>query len=336
MDRLPELEHHVVRDVDEHRERADAGELQPRDHPRRGGASRVDVAHDARGEHGRADAAADGRLVADLDGEAVARGIHGCGLLDRVAEPRAGGVGVLAGHAADRERVAAVGRDVDLDGGVVQAEQRDRVGADGRVDAERREAQDALVVVAEAELAGGGDHAVGHVPVGRAGRDRERAGQHGAGQRHHDLVADEEVAGAADDAVHGVAAVGGRLAVGRDAHPAPPDGLAVGLRLLDELEHLAHDDRALELERVHVLLFEADPHEGGVHVFRSRARDEFDVLGEPAERHSHGSDHHSERSNGRPSGQRIQPWVRPPFRTAGRTGRLPRPSRACPARRCAA
>ena len=59
-------------------------------------------------------------------------------LLDRVAEARTGGVRVLARDAADRERVAAVGRDVDLDGDVVEAEQRDRVGADGRVDAERR------------------------------------------------------------------------------------------------------------------------------------------------------------------------------------------------------
>ena len=71
VDRLAELEHDVVRDVDEHRERADAGELQPRDHPRRRRAGRVDVAHDARREDGRADPAADRRLVADLDGEAV-------------------------------------------------------------------------------------------------------------------------------------------------------------------------------------------------------------------------------------------------------------------------
>jgi hypothetical protein len=111
-----------------------------------------------------------------------------------------------------------------------------------------------------------GDHAVGHVAVGLARGDRERAGQHRARQRHDDLVADEEVARAADDAVHRGAAVGRGLAVGRDAHLAPADGLAVGLRLLDELEHLAHDDRALQLEAVHVLLLEADLHEGGVHV----------------------------------------------------------------------
>ena len=70
------------------------------------------------------------------------------------------------------------------------------------------------MVVAEAELARRGDHAVGDMAVGLARRDRERTGQHGAGQRHDDLVADEEVVGAADDAVHGVSAVGRGLAVG--------------------------------------------------------------------------------------------------------------------------
>ena len=56
------------------------------------------------------------------------------------------------------------------------------------------------MVVAEAQLAGRADHAVGDVAVGLAGRDRERPGQHGAGQRDGDQVADGEVGGAADDA----------------------------------------------------------------------------------------------------------------------------------------
>ena len=185
------------------------------------------------------------------------------------------------------KRVAAVGRHVDLDGGVVEPEQGDRVGADRRVDAEGGEAQDAIVVVAEPELARRGDHAVGDVAVGLACRDRERTGQHRAGQGHDDLVAHEEVAGPADDAVHGLAAVGRGLAIGCDAHLAPADGLAVGLRFLDELEHLADDDGAVEFEGVHILFFETDLDEGGVHVFGRRARDEFDVLGKPAERHAH-------------------------------------------------
>ena len=48
VDRLAELEHHVVGDVDDERDRADAGELEPGDHPRRGRPGAVDAADDAR------------------------------------------------------------------------------------------------------------------------------------------------------------------------------------------------------------------------------------------------------------------------------------------------
>ena len=76
VDRLAELEHDVVRDVDEQRDRSDAGELQPRDHPCGRGTRRVDPAHDARREDGGADTTADRRLVADLDGERPSRDIR--------------------------------------------------------------------------------------------------------------------------------------------------------------------------------------------------------------------------------------------------------------------
>jgi hypothetical protein len=59
VDRLAELEHHVVRDVDERAE----SERMPASFSRAtihaGWAGRVDVAHDARDEHDAADAAAD-------------------------------------------------------------------------------------------------------------------------------------------------------------------------------------------------------------------------------------------------------------------------------------
>ena len=106
----------------------------------------------------------------------------------------------LAGDAADGQRVAAVGGDVDLDHVVAQAEQVDRVRADlGVAVRAPGEHQDAVVVVADAELAGGADHAVGDVAVGLARGDREAAGQHRAGQRDDDLVADGEVVRTADD-----------------------------------------------------------------------------------------------------------------------------------------
>ena len=61
-------------------------------------------------------------FVADLDGERVARDIRHRRLPRRVAEHRAGRVRVLARDAADRERVPAVGRDIDLDRRVVEPE----------------------------------------------------------------------------------------------------------------------------------------------------------------------------------------------------------------------
>ena len=101
------------------------------------------------------------------------------------------------------------------------------------------------------------------------------------------VAPDGETAADGGDAVHGIAAVGRRLTVGRDAHPAPADRLAVGLRLLDELEHLAHDDGTAELEVVHVLLFEADAHESLVQRPSRRTGNKVDVLRQPAQGNSH-------------------------------------------------
>ena len=164
---------------------------------------------------------------------------------------------------------------------VVQAEQGDRVGAELGVEAEALQQQDAVVLLAEAEFARGGDHAVGGVPVGLARGDRERAGQHGAREgRHHDLVADREVVGAADDAA------GLRLA---DIHLAPVDGLAVGLRLRLERQHLADHDGAFEAVRgaVDVFFFEADLHERGVDVFRGGVGGHIRELTKPAQWNAH-------------------------------------------------
>ena len=77
----------------------------------------------------------------------------------------------------------------------------DRVGAElGVAHQVGRQHQDAVVVVAGAELAGRADHAVADVSVGLAGGDREAARQRGAGQRDDHEVADGEVERTADDA----------------------------------------------------------------------------------------------------------------------------------------
>ena len=130
------------------------------------------------------------------------------------------------------------------------------------------------MVLADAELTHGGDHAGGEVPVGLARGDVEVARQHGAREGDHHLVAFDEVVGAADDALHagGVDAVAGQgllLALGDNPDLAPVDGLAVGLGFLDDAQHLAHHDRTLEGVRgaVDCFFFESDLDELGHDVF---------------------------------------------------------------------
>ena len=137
------------------------------------------------------------------------------------------------------------------------------------------------MVVTDAELAGRADHAVGDVAVGLAGADGEAAGQHRAGQRDDDEVADGEVVRAADDAA--------RLRFA-DVDLTPADGLAVLLRLVVQVEDPADDERtgdpvargldALDLEpdarsARRPALAVASP--GG----------QVDVLGQPAHRRAH-------------------------------------------------
>ena len=55
------------------------------------------------------------------------------------------------------------------------------------------------MVCAQVEFGRRADHAVGCSAVGLAGGDGEVAGQHGAGQRHHDQIADGEIGCPADD-----------------------------------------------------------------------------------------------------------------------------------------
>ena len=115
----------------------------------------------------------------------------------RVDEVEVVGAGDLAGHAAHRQAVAAVRGDREVEHDVVEAEHVGGVVA--RLGGARRQHQDAGVVGAEVQFGRRADHAVGGAAVGLAGGDGEVAGQRGAGQRHHDQVADGEVGCTADD-----------------------------------------------------------------------------------------------------------------------------------------
>ena len=320
MQRLADGEHHVVRHVDGERDRA---------HPRLGEAAlepgrrrpgRVDATHDAGDVAVAAAVPVDRRRVVEADRVAVCRGGRGLER-GRVAE-RPGraalGVPVLTGEAAHREAVAPVGRHVGLDGLLGEAEQRDRVvaGREGRgllLAEQPLQDDDPLVVVPESDLVLGADHPVGDVPVGLARRDGEVSGQDRSGQHDDDEVADLEVVGAADDLL--VRALGEHLAVLADVDGAPPDRLAVLLRLEREVEDPTDDERPGEVAAVQVLLLETHADEARGHVGAPGPGREVGVLGEPAERHTH---------------------VRPPSRTAARSGRRPRPSRASPGPRGAA
>lgn len=228
--RLAELQHHIVGDVDGERDRAHPGLLQPALQPDRGTRLGLQADDGARGEPVAADRVGDLHRVT----ERVRRGNVE---ERRVAQRQPVRDGGLAGHATHGEAVAAVGRDGDVEDLVDELEQLDRIGADLVL---RRQHDDAVrTVVAHAELVGGADHAVRGPAVRLARGDREVAGQHGAREDHDDLVADGEVAGSADDLLRLTGAVGGA-----DVDGAEADGLLEALQLLDG-QYLSDDQGPL-------------------------------------------------------------------------------------------
>ncbi len=147
------------------------------------------------------------------------------------------------------------------------------------------------MVVAQAQLAFGGAHAVGDVAVGLARLDLEVARQDGARQGHDDLLAGGHVRRAADDAArHLVAVLVGLVVLVADVDVAPVDDLAVLLRFRGGVDHVADDDRTGDLGGVDLLLFEADLHQILGKLFVGKAFRNLDVVLEPINiNHWHGS-----------------------------------------------
>ena len=267
---LAQLEHHVVGDVHDQRDRPHPGAEQAPLHPPRGRGLRVDAVH-AAGDEARAP------VVGEGDRPGLPRGVGHEDAARRVDVVHVRGGRDLARQPAHRERVAAVGRDVELDHRVVRAEQRQRVVA--RLCGVRGQHQDARVVGPDAELPDRGDHPVGHVPVGTARGDREAARQHGARERDDHEVADGEVGGPADHAPWSALP---------DVDLAPPDRLLEPGQLLD-LQHAADFDRSGDLgRRMDLLDLEPDAHERLGRRFHRRQVG--DVLGQPGLQHTHESD----------------------------------------------
>ena len=333
MQRLAQVEHDVVGDVDGQGDGTHACGGEAVLHPGRRRGVRVDAAHEAGDVSIASGAPVDGAgVLGDDDVEAaLPDGGHAVGVQPRVGgvggvgEAGTGGVGVLAGHAAHGEAVAAVRGHVDLQDLLPQAEDADGVGPGcGRFLAlvavlgqPLLEHDDAGVILPDAELAGRADHAVGDVPVGLARGDAEVAGQDGAGQAHDDVVTDVEVVGAADDAAAGqvgglLAGAGGVVVLGADVDAAVVDDLAVGLLLGLAGEDLADDEGAGDGRRNDALLLQAHAHEVGGELLGAQAGGDVDVLAQPF----NGDVGH----------------VSFPFRwcrTAGRSGCRPRRCHAC-------
>ena len=213
-------------------------------------------------------------------------------------------MGVFASNPAHGEGVPAIGSHVDLRGVVVETKQRQCVCSGIGVQAEPREHQDAVVVLAYAQLTHRGDHARRDVAVGLPRGDPEVSGQHCTRQRDDDFIAHGEIVGAADHTLHAV----GRNALAlqllglplrHHSDLTPVDGLAVLLRLRRFLQDFPDDDRTAELisGTMHVLFLQPDRDQRGHQVLGRAIGGEAGVFTNPRQRDAHG--------------------LRPPIRSAG-------------------
>ena len=168
---------------------AHAGALEAVAHPLRRLGGGIEVA-----DHAAREAAAEVGGF-DHDGlDAFARGGH---RIHGGHDERSAGHGMeIAGDSRNGERVAAVRRELDLDLGVVEPGVLADVRADRRV---FRKNPDAVVLFADAEFAGGAEHAHGHDAAQLGLLDLEVARQDGADRGAGDLDAGAHVRGAADD-----------------------------------------------------------------------------------------------------------------------------------------
>ena len=143
----------------------------------------------------------------------------------------------LPGQPASRECVPTVRGHVDVEDGVVRAE--DLPGVVTRRRRAAVERNNAFTLGGQAELCRGSHHAVRDVVVRLARGDLEATGQHRARERDDDKVTLGEIPGAADDALR----LPGPVGVA-DIHLAVADGLLKPGELLD-LYNAANNERAL-------------------------------------------------------------------------------------------
>ena len=222
VDRLAELEHHVVRGVDDVRDRPLAG----------GEEAHLDAIGRGADRHA-ADPAADepGAQVgiAHVDGQSLGRR-RPVPLFDHdVREPdlATGGRGDLAGQPQDRQRVAAVGLDVHVEH-VVAVEVRER-HPERRVG---REDQDPVAVARQPQLLARAQHPVRDDAHLLGALDPPVARQDGTGQGDRDPLPGRDVGGAAHD----------RQRLGAVAQGHGGERQPVRTRVLLDRQELAGDD----------------------------------------------------------------------------------------------
>ena len=276
--RLPEFEHDVVGDVHDERNGAHAGFQQSLRHPERRLCGRVDAANAQRGEAGAAVVAVDGSVVGQFD-RVPLTGNHRGDCVGGVCVVLLFQESVFTADAAHRHLISAVGRDVDVEDFVVQAQQFRGVLAGGEIGkAPVGEHDDAVVVFAQAQFASRADHAVGDVAVGFACRNSEVTGQNSTGKRCDDVVANTEVVRSAHNALR---------FIGADVNGAPVDGLAVGVLFRFAGENSADYERTCDGRADVVFFFQADAGEFGSEFVSVEVLRQVDVLGQPFQGYEH-------------------------------------------------
>ncbi len=236
------VEGHEVGDVDERVDRAQPDRGQPPLQPFRGGAV-LDAAHEPQPECGT-----QRRRRSEVERHLDRARELAVDRLDRgVLELAHVGGGEIAGDAAHARAIGAIGRQVDLDHGIVEPGPLRVVFSDRRVGGQ---VDDALVIVGEAELELGDQHAAALDTADLADAERHvLARDVGAGRHEHARHARARIGCAADD-LHRLAGAGVD-----HAHPQPIRiGMLLGgdhTRDGERRQYLAAIGDALDLEPDH-------------------------------------------------------------------------------------